>query len=157
AIGNFEVEPAAPVDSFVDEVHRLGQAVEQMKASLRSFRKFVPADLVREVIASGVEARLGGEERVVTIYFCDLAGFTAISEGLPPQVLVEQRADYFRAFTEEVVATGGTVDKFIGDSVMAFWGAPQELPDHAVAACRCALRCQARLAELRAAWRKQGR
>lgn len=157
AVGNFNVEPRTPFPSVVEEVDRLGQSIEQMKSSLRSFRKYVPADLVRNLLASGMEARLGGVEREVSIFFCDLAGFTSLSEGLTAQALVEQLGEYFRAFTEEILATGGTVDKFIGDAVMAFWGAPVLMPDHALAACHCALRCQQRLQDLRVGWRAQGK
>jgi adenylate cyclase len=157
AVGRFEVEARAPVPSVLSEVDQLARATEQMKASLRSFGKYVPADLVRRLLASGLEARLGGEHCVLTIFFCDLANFTALSESLTPQQLVEQLGDYFNAVTEEVGASGGTVDKFIGDAVMAFWGAPLEKPDHAAAACRCALGCQRRLAELRATWKEQGK
>jgi len=154
AIGDFNVDPTPRVQSFIAEVDVLGGATAAMKASLRSFRKFVPADLVRDLLSSGIEARLGGEERETTIFFCDIAGFTAISEGLSPQDLVEQLGQYFRAFTEPVTATRGTVDKFIGDAVMAFWNAPNLLPNHALAACNAAIACQRRLAELRVEWRR---
>jgi adenylate cyclase len=157
AVGRFEVEPHPPVPSVLLEVDQLARATEQMKTNLRSFGKYVPTDLVRELLASGSEARLGGESRVLTVFFCDLANFTAFSESRTPQQVVEQLGEYFRALTEEVAATGGTVDKFIGDAVMAFWGAPLEKPDHAAAACRCALACQRRLAELRASWKEQGK
>jgi adenylate cyclase len=157
AVGQFRVEARAPVPSILREVDTLARATEQMKASLRSFGKYVPADLVRQLHASGVEARLGGTSRVLAVFFCDLADFTAFSESLPPQQVVEQLSEYFDAFTEEVAATGGTVDKFIGDAIMAFWSAPDERPDHARAACRCALNCQRRLAELRATWKEQGK
>jgi adenylate cyclase len=157
AVGRFQVEAREPVPSLLLEVDQLARATEQMKTSLRSFGRYVPADLVRQLLASGAEARLGGANRVLTIFFCDLADFTAISESLTPQQLVEQLGEYFHAFTEEVAASGGTVDKFIGDAVMAFWGAPVEGPDHAAAACRCALGCQRRLAGLRAVWKEQGR
>jgi adenylate cyclase len=156
AVGQFQVEASAPVESILLEVDQLARATEQMKTSLRSFGKYVPTDLVRQLLASGIEARPGGEERVLTIFFCDLANFTTISESLSPRALVEQLGEYFHAFTEEISATGGTVDKFIGDAVMAFWGAPLERADHASAACRCALACQRRLAELRESWAKRG-
>jgi adenylate cyclase len=157
AVGRFQLEPRKPIFSLLSEVDHLARATDQMKTSLRSFGKYVPTDLVRQLLASGLEARLGGVNRVLTIFFCDLAGFTTVSESLTPQQLVEQLGEYFEAFTEEVAATGGTVDKFIGDAVMAFWGAPVENPGHATAACRCALACQRRLAELRTRWKEQGK
>jgi adenylate cyclase len=157
AVGRFELAPGKPVPSLLTEVDQLARATEQMKTNLRSFGKYVPTDLVRELLATGAEARLGGESRDLTIFFCDLASFTTFSEGRTPQQVVEQLGDYFHALTEEVTATGGTVDKFIGDAVMAFWGAPVAMPDHAAAACRCAVRCQKRLAALRESWEKQGK
>jgi adenylate cyclase len=157
AVGRFQLEPRKPILSRLSEVDHLARATEQMKTSLRSFGKYVPTDLVRQLLASGVEARLGGVNRELTIFFCDLVGFTSVSESLTPLQLVEQLGEYFEAFTDEVAATGGTVDKFIGDAVMAFWGAPTENPGHAVAACRCALACQRRLAALRTRWKEQGK
>jgi adenylate cyclase len=157
AIARFDVAPRPVERSFILEVDRLAVATEDMKASLRSFRRYVPARLVSDVLASGREAVLGGEERTLTVFFCDLANFTTLAEELAPQALVEQLGEYFQAFSEEIVATGGTVDKYIGDAVMAFWGAPQEDPGHAAAACRAALRCQARLAALRGRWAAAGK
>jgi adenylate cyclase len=157
AVGNFRVEPRAPIPTRLTEVDHLAKAMEQMKTSLRSFGKYVPADLVRHLLASGKEARLGGESRLMTIFFCDLANFTTISESLSPQELVEALGEYFRILSEEIAAAGGTVDKFIGDAVMAFWGAPAEKTDHAAAACLCALACQRRLEELRMSWKAQNR
>jgi adenylate cyclase len=157
AIGRLEVEARPVAHSPVLEVDRLAVAVEQTKTSLRSFRKYVPADLVRLLLASGQEAALGGESRCVTVYFCDLADFTSVSEQLAPEELVRHLADYFGAFSADVLATGGTVDKYIGDAIMAFWGAPTARPDHAAAACLTALRNQAALAALRDRWRAEGR
>jgi adenylate cyclase len=141
----------------VEEVNRLATSIEDMKAGLRSFKKFVPSDLVRMLLTSGEEARLGGEHREITIYFSDIAGFTTLAEVLPAEELVAHLSEYLSAMTEEVMAKGGTVDKFIGDAVMAFWGAPQRSENHAVAGCLAALACQARLRELRQKWSAEGR
>jgi adenylate cyclase len=157
AVGRLGVEPRPAVRSAVVEVDRLGRAVEEMKTGLRSFQKYVPADLVRALYASGREARLDGECRTLTIFFCDVADFTAISEGLSAEALVAQLGEYLQALSGEVVAAGGTVDKYIGDAVMAFWGAPAENPAHALAACIAALRGQKRLELLRGRWRAEGR
>ena len=157
SIARFDVEPRPVRHSFILEVDRLAVATEDMKSGLRSFRRYVPARLVSDLLASGREAVLGGEERMLSVLFCDLADFTSLAETLNPQALVEQLGDYFQALSEEVTACGGTVDKYIGDAVMAFWGAPQQDPDHAAAACRAALRCQVRLAELRVRWAAEGK
>jgi adenylate cyclase len=157
AIGQLKVEAHPVAHSLVLEVDRLAVATEQTKTSLRSFRKYIPADLVRHLLASGQEARLGGESLRLTIYFSDLANFTSLSEGLPPEKVVRQLGDYFGAFSAEILATGGTVDKYIGDAIMAFWGAPETLPAHALAACVTALHNQAALRALRQRWQTEGR
>jgi adenylate cyclase len=157
AIGQWRIEARPVVPSIVLEVHRLGQATEDMKAGLRSFQKYVPADLARQLVAAGQEARLGGESRLLTIFFCDIADFTAVSEALTPAQLVAHLGEYLQALSEEVLAAGGTVDKYIGDALMAFWGAPAAHPGHALAACTAALRCQQRLARLRARWEAEGK
>jgi adenylate cyclase len=108
-------------------------------------------------MSSGQEAALGGEKRRATIYFCDLADFTSVSEGLTPEELVQHLADYFGAFSDEILASGGTVDKYIGDAIMAFWGAPAPTDDHAAAACVTALRNQTALRSLRERWRAEGK
>jgi adenylate cyclase len=157
AIGQFRLEEQPAVRSFVLEVDRLGVATEEMKAGLRSFGKYVPADLVRALLASGKEARLGGEPRALTLFFSDIAGFTALAETLPEEALVAHLGEYLGALSEEILALGGTVDKYIGDAVMAFWGAPSANPGHAAAACTAALRCQRRLRDLRPGWQAEGR
>lgn len=157
AIGRLELQARPLVSSPVVEVARLAAAVEDTKTSLRSFRKYVPAELVRLLLSSSKEAELGGEKRRLTIYFCDLADFTSVSEKLPPEELVHHLADYFGAFSSDILNSSGTVDKYIGDAIMAFWGAPNPTADHAAAACVTALRNQAALQALRSQWEAQGR
>ena len=124
AIGRLELHARSVAHSPVLEVDRLAVAVEETKTSLRSFRKYVPAELVRLLLSSGQEAALGGEKRRATVYFCDLADFTSVSERLAPEELVRHLADYFGAVSDGILASGGTVDKYIGDAIMAF-GAPR--------------------------------
>jgi adenylate cyclase len=123
-----------------------------MKTSLRSFGRYVPVDLVREVIASGKEARLGGETRELTLFFSDIAGFTRISERVAPDVLVEQLGEYLEVMSGVVRAEGGTIDKYIGDGIVAFFNAPRLLAAHSAAACRAALAAQAALLDLQTRW-----
>jgi adenylate cyclase len=157
AIGRFKLDPSPPDRTNLAEVDRLADAMEEMKAGLRSFGKFVPADLVRSLLASGEEARLGGRRATLTVYFSDIAGFTSIAEKLDPEELVDLLGEYLEAMSSEIAACGGTVDKYIGDAVMAFWGAPQPSEEHAVDGCRAALRTQQRLAELRREWERTDR
>jgi adenylate cyclase len=157
AIGHLRLERQPVQHSVVAEVDRLGVAMEEMKTGLRSFRKYVPPELVRSFLALGREASLGGERRTMTILFCDIQDFTAIAERLAPEDLVEHLRDYLGSLSASIIAAGGTVDKYIGDAIMAFWGAPAPNPRHATDACRAALRCQAKLQELRPGWQAAGK
>ena len=150
-VGRFRLDDRAPMRTVFREVALMDSSLLGTKGSLRSFAHYVPAELVRTLLASGREATLSGETRTLTVYFSDIAGFTTLAETLTPAQLVEHLGIYFDEMTRIVAAEGGTVDKFIGDAIMAFWGAPLEDPDHAARACAAALASQRRLAELRAA------
>jgi adenylate cyclase len=106
---------------------------------------------VRTLLAKGNEAQLGGEIRRLTILFSDIDNFTGISEGIEPTRLVTEMGRYFSLMTGAITRRGGTVDKFMGDGVMAFFNAPAELPEHPRRACLAALDAQALLAERSAA------
>jgi adenylate cyclase len=155
-IGRFELVAKPPVQSRIREISTLATAVEEMKTGLRSFQKYVPADLVRLLLQSGQEAELGGTRQELTVYFSDIVGFTSISEQLAPDVLVDLLSRYLEEMTAEILRSGGTVDKFIGDAIMAFWGAPRPHDAPAIAACRTALANQTRLSRLHPAWNKAG-
>lgn len=141
-VERLELDHRVEIRSWVREVVVMRDAVQRLKTGLRSFRKYVPAELVAELMALGQEARLSAEKREVTVFFSDIADFTTISEQTPPERLVGDLAVYFDGMTRSIIERGGTVDKYIGDSVMAFWGAPRPMPSHAVEACRAALRCR---------------
>lgn len=155
-IGQFRLEPKPPIQSRIREIATLATAVEEMKTGLLSFQKYVPADLVRLLLESGEEAKLGGTRTEITVYFSDLVSFTSVSERLPPEELVELLARYLDEMTGEILRNGGTVDKFMGDSIMAFWGAPRPHDRDALAACRAALANRAKLEELRKEWIRAG-
>jgi adenylate cyclase len=157
AIGRLQLDARPEIRSVVLEVDRLAVAMEEMRAGLRSFQKYVPSELVHSLLAAGQEARQGGELRTVTIYFCDIANFTSISEKLAPEQLVEQLSECLGALSGPILETGGTVDKYLGDGIMAFWGAPAWNPGHALAACTAALRNRDRLAKLRRQWKSKNK
>jgi adenylate cyclase len=145
------------VHSSVREVDHLAVAIEEMKAGLRSFRKYIPNDLFRSFLSSGREAEFGGARRTVTIFFSDVAEFTSIVEDQEPEQVVDLLREYLNTLCQEIDATDGTVDKFIGDSVMAFWDNPATGRNHATAACTAALRCQSALYVLNERWTAEGK
>ncbi len=129
------------------------QQARQMRAM---FSQYVPPEVVSRLIAQPELLRLGGEAREVTLLFTDLAGFTTLSEHLSAEQTVEVLTLYFNAMTPIVHASGGTVDKFIGDAVMAFWGAPLPDPQHAEHAVRAAIAMQQAMQSLAAALQARG-
>lgn len=141
-IKDFDLEGIHGVNSRIAEVAMMSDAVLAMRSGLQAFRQYVPADLVRQLIASGNEALPGGKEVEITLFFSDIANFTSITETLPARELMIDVSEYFEVMTEPISRQGGTVDKFIGDAVMAFWGAPLANERHAVSACRAALQSQ---------------
>ncbi len=132
---------AAPIDASLREMAEVLDGMERAKTSMRALVKYVPIDLVRELFQSNREPELGGELLEISLLFSDIEGFTTLSERLDPDTLARVLGHYLAAMTSGVRATNGTVDKFIGDSVMAFWNAPSRCPDHASRACRAALSC----------------
>jgi adenylate cyclase len=148
--GAFNLTARLPQRTIFKEVALMDEALLRMKGSLRSFAYYVPTDLVRTMLASGQEATLSGHRRELTVYFSDIAGFTAKAETMSPDALVSAMSRYLEAMTRIIAAHGGTVDKFIGDAIMAFWGAPAPVADHAARACETAIHCQRALARIRA-------
>ena len=138
-IQNFDLASDIQIKSFLFEVDNMAQSFHKMRTGLRSFKKYVPDELVRELIALNKEAILEGERRSMTIYFSDIAGFTSISEKLQPEELVEQLSQYLGSASKIITEHNGTLDKYIGDAIMAFWGAPTPLEDHALQACLSAI------------------
>ncbi len=114
----------------------------------RMFGQYMSGAVIEHLLEHPEKLGLGGERRRVTLFFSDLAGFTTISERLSPETVVSLLNDYLSAMTEIILDEAGTVDKFEGDAIMAFWGAPLEQPDQAVRACRAALRQTRALVEL---------
>ncbi len=98
-------------------------AIGDMAQGLAAFRKYIPADLVKRLISDGNGARLGGAVRPMSVMFIDLAGFTGMSERLGDRI-IPLLSRYFDSVSTEIQNQSGTIDKFIGDAVMAFWGAP---------------------------------
>lgn len=130
---------------------------ERQKKMMRSaFSQYVQKEFVDRIADDPEQLKLGGQQKELTVMFTDMANFTSISEKLTPEELSRFLNDYLTDMTHIVFHHGGTLDKFIGDAVMAFWGAPIDQPDHALRACRCALDMQQRLKEHSEAWEQEG-
>ncbi len=156
-IARFELQRVGPSPSSVREIAIVGESVERMKAGLRSFGRYVPTALVRNLLSKGHDAEIGADERELTILFADLAGFTTLSEKLTPSQTVDEMSEFFQLATEAVESHKGTLDKFLGDGLLAFFNAPLDVPDHAVKACLAAMEIRDRLAAAEPARAAQGR
>ena len=114
-----------------------------------AFGTYVSPAVVQQLVRDpGLLEQLGGERRELTMFFSDIEGFTTLSEALPPEALVSFLKRYLTELVDIIQEEGGTIDKFEGDAIIAFWNAPLDVADHAVRGVRAALRCQKRLAEL---------
>jgi adenylate cyclase len=122
---------------------------QQKRFIKNAFRQYLSPTVIDELIQHPERLKLGGESRILSIFFSDLQGFTTISEGLSPEDLTTFLNDYLSAMTDIIQEEGGTVDKYEGDAIIAFWNAPLAVSDHADRAVQAALRCQAKLSELR--------
>ncbi len=119
------------------------------------FGKYVSPSVVAEMMETPPE--LGGVDKNLTVFFSDIAGFTTLSETMTPQELVSHLNKYLTAMTDIILTFKGTLDKYIGDAVMCFWGAPLPQEDHALLACKCSLRQQMALKELNEQWPEEKR
>lgn len=121
-----------------------------------AFSFYLSPTVIDEIIKDPESLELGGEDREITIFFSDIKGFSTISEKMTPQELVKRLNEYLTEMTDIILKYNGTVDKYIGDAIMAFYGAPVLMPDHAAKACQAAIEMKKRLRELQETWRKAG-
>lgn len=139
AVQNLDLEHVPPPPaSFFREIDSAGQSFQAMLAGLRQFETYVPKRLVERLMTLGAAASRS-ESREVTVLFTDIVGFTGLAERLPAEQAAGFLNSHFELLGRCIEAEEGTVDKYIGDSVMAFWGAPLAQPDQAERACRAAL------------------
>ncbi|MBV8590799.1 MAG: hypothetical protein JO212_12220, partial [Acetobacteraceae bacterium] len=154
-IEDLGVHNLPPSQSPIAEISVLSKAIDTLDATVRSFAAFVPVGLVKQLIASDQKLELGGHSRFLTIFFSDLEAFSALSEEVPTQELMVRVSAYFELVTKAVNDQAGTIDKFIGDGVMAFWGAPALLEDHAWRACLAALQIERGMDVLNERWQSE--
>ncbi|MBV9878665.1 MAG: hypothetical protein JO025_28300 [Verrucomicrobia bacterium] len=157
-VGKFELTNLPPPKSAVREIVIVGDSFDRMKSGLRSFIKYVPRDVVRELILQKQDATRGGALRRLTLFFSDVAGFTRISENLAPTEVFAELGEYFELVTDIVVERfGGTLDKFVGDGIVAFFNAPATIEKHAEMACQAALEVVQKLSDIEAERRAANR
>ncbi len=143
--------------SNITEVNDMIDATDKVKTGLRSFAKYVPSKLVKELISQGKDAKIGGEKEYVTILFSDIKGFTSISENNEIDVVVTSLNEYFDIYVQCLEESGATVDKFIGDAVMAFWNAPTKVENHEFIAVRTAMVIVKKIDTLNKKWKDEGK
>jgi len=137
-------------------VYRYVSEEREKKKVRGAFQHYLNASVVNELLKDPAKLKLGGDKKNLTVLFSDIRGFTTISEGLAPESLVRLLNEYLTAMTEIVFKYDGLLDKYIGDAVMAVFGAPLEQPDHALRACYTALDMMDRLKTLQKQWQAEG-
>ena len=146
-----------------DEIENLGNAFNDMVKGLKerdfiksTFERYVSATVAAEIIRNPDMLHLGGQKKTITILFTDIGDFTNLSEMLSPEDVVSHLNEYFQGMSSAILDYNGTINKFQGDAILAFWGAPVEQEDHALLACQAALRCLEFLTELEKKWVAEG-
>jgi adenylate cyclase len=155
-IRDLDFQADEKIGAKLHEFKQLEEAQAQSLAALQSFSRYVPIEIVKELMAKGEVARIGGHTETLTILFTDIAGFTNISEAMSPEALTNHLAEYFQAMIDALHHHGATVDKIVGDAIVAFWGAPTPMPDQTDRALNAVLECRDTLEGLNQTWRAQG-
>ena len=128
----------------------------QKKFIKGAFSRYIAPDVIEQIMLNPESLELGGENRRITIFFSDVAGFSTISEKLSPPELVALLNEYLSEMTDIIISHGGTIDKYEGDAIMAFYGAPQPYIDHELRACKAAIDMKKKLREMQENWRSIG-
>ncbi|MBT3879721.1 MAG: HAMP domain-containing protein [Candidatus Scalindua sp.] len=146
-----------------DELEALGNAFNGMVDGLKerdfiksTFERYVSYSVAEEIIKNPDMLKLGGERKALTIFFTDIGNFTNLSEKLTPEEVVKHLNEYFEGMSAAILECQGTIDKFQGDSILAFWGAPIAQENHALFACQAALKCRKFLHKLEEEWKAGG-
>ncbi len=150
---SFELKDTLRLKSPILEIQSIQEALQALQNTLVSFGKFVPQKLVKKLMQKGGEIKLGGRTKELTMFFSDIEGFTSISENMTPDLLALHLSEYFDELSNIIIDANGTIDKYVGDAIVAFWGAPLTDRNHIFNACHAALKCQKRLSELNKKWK----
>jgi adenylate cyclase len=145
------------IQTNLREILDMIDSFDAMKNGLKSFKRYVPAELVGMLVNKKVVAEIGGEKQEVTLLFSDIANFTSISEKALPETLTKNLSSYFELISKIILENQGTIDKYIGDAVMAFWNAPIAVENHAQRTCQSALLIKHGLSSLFRQWSNTGK
>jgi adenylate cyclase len=129
-VTDMDLTPLVKTATPFREIQSLQNSVERMRNALDTFLRYVPRDLVYNLVRTGQAARIGGSNCEMTVLFTDIEGFTTISESLTPEQILDQTSTYFEQMSFAIQSSMGTIDKFIGDAIMAMWNAPREDEHH---------------------------
>lgn len=141
-IKNLDFGGKIEIKSNIKEINLIISSVKSMKAAIHAFVRYVPRETVNQLMRKGQQVTIAGEKKEVSIFFLDIEGFTTLSETLSMDVLMPLLAEYFEALSKIIIDSEGTIDKYMGDNIMAFWGAPSDVADYCGKACNSALRSQ---------------
>ncbi|USG62561.1 hypothetical protein NBZ79_06180 [Sneathiella marina] len=155
-ISRLDLKDDVALNSRISEIHELMTATKAMKSVLGVFGKFVPKTLVKQLLHSGTGGELGGKRRDMVIMFCDIKDFTNIAEAAASEDLMRQLSDYLESQSNAILEHAGTIDKYIGDSIMAFWNAPLEDPEMEKNACLAVLAAREKLKAQNQQWQAAG-
>ncbi len=145
------------IKTHIHEIQVLTDAFNAAKNVLSSFAKYIPKVLIEKLMQLGTIAQVGGERKEISVLFSDIRDFTTIAEKIPPETLMLHLADYLNAVSAIIHHYQGNIDKFIGDAVMAFWGAPLDDAQHVQHSCMTALSCAHQINKMNEQWKKQGK
>jgi len=154
---DFKNPETKQVQTNIYELSSLASAVKKLSTTITAFTSYIPKDLVNDLLSTGKPIEIGGESRYLTILFTDLKDFSSLSESTPSRELLRRVSLYFEVITQAIKEESGTVDKFIGDAVMAFWGAPLLDNHHAYHASVAAIKAQKRMEQLNARLVSEGK
>lgn len=151
---NFESDKR--IHSHIKEIKLMDAAIAAMRIPLRSFGRYVPKEIIKQLISKGQPVTLGGEKKIITIFFSDIVNFIPFAETASTEDLTRLLFEYFEVLSKTILQNHGTIDKYISDSIMAFWGAPLEIENQADCACVAALLSHAHLTALNKTRKQSG-
>ena len=161
AAGNFDqninIKRSDELGDLTDAFNNMAKSLREKEVIKGAFSKYVTKSVVDRILQHQDGLKLGGEKKVITIFFSDIRGFTPMSEVLSAEEVVHLLNEYFTAMTSIIFKYEGTLDKFMGDAIMAVYGAPIDMPDHAERAVLSALEMSAKMKELQAKWKMEGK